>query len=203
METSGFSLNIIVKHIPTDIVVNLNDDDFFNYASFFWNFFNLEEDHIFRGGCNNLAFQNMDINNAQSGWQRTGQGNPWFRIVNPTEKEANEIIAIKEDFDKEEEYILKMLKQNLIPYENILSPYTSLQITKNTKVIHKVNTVRQFPDGSGDINFFERYGWKLQRDPYHPLVDYSTLFLGPLSGQQIHLDFEKATDPDEFEVEEE
>ena len=88
-------------------------------------------------------------------------------------------------FDNEIIYIKDTLKENLIPYENILAPYSTLDITKNGKVVKTVNPYNKVPI-IHDIDRTSREHKFSTEDVYG--VDYSTLFLGPLSSQPLWIE---------------
>jgi hypothetical protein len=80
-----------------------------------------------------------------------------------------------------------MLKNNLIPYENIMTPYTTLTITKDSKVVRDINSTKTYPDVNSHIVYAERNKDNLyEGEHYHPGIDWSGLFLGPVKQQEIY-----------------
>ncbi len=176
-----------MKHIPSHITVDLDEKDFFQHIDCFFNLFNLHEDNIMCGCTHNLTMFKEDTDNIRSAWKLSGEGNPWYRHYRYTEKEKNEIITLKEEFDAEKEYMHGMLRNNLIPYENIMTPYTTLTITKDSKVIRDINSTKRYPDINSHIVYSERNKDNMyDGENYHPGVDYSELFLGPTKKQEVY-----------------
>ena len=162
-----------MKHIPSHITVDLDDKDFFQHVDCFFNLFNLHEDNIMCGCTHNITMFKIDKNNIRSPWQLSGENNPWYKHYKYTEKEKNEIITLKKEFDAEKEYMHGMLSNNLIPYENIMTPYTTLTITKDSKVIRDINTTKTYPDVNTHIVYSERNKDELNLDQGDEFTDLS------------------------------
>lgn len=185
METSGFFLNILrMKLIPTNINIDLDSKGYFTHINCFWNLFNLPAENLL---CNMGLNINMYRNSPKikSDWTISGFHQPWYEVVDYTEEEKRGLVEIKETFDNEIIYIKDTLKENLIPYENILAPYSTLDITKNGKVVKTVNPYNKVPI-IHDIDRTSREHKFSTEDVYG--VDYSTLFLGPLSSQPLWIE---------------
>ncbi len=176
-----------MKHIPSHITVDLDEKDFFQHVDCFFNLFNLHEDNIMCGCTHNITMYKLDTDNIRSPWKLSGENNPWYKHYRYTEKQKNEIITLKEEFDAEKEYMDGMLKNNLIPYENIMTPYTTLTITKDSKVVRDINSTKKYPDVNSHIVYAERNKDNLYEGKhYHPGIDWSSLFLGPVKQQEIY-----------------
>mgnify|MGYP003676583340 CR=1 FL=1 len=187
METSGFFLNILrMKLIPTNININLDDAGYFTNINCFWNLFNLPAENLL---CNTGLNINLYRNSPKvnSDWTISGFHQPWYEVVEYTEEEKIGVISVKKMFDKEIIYIKSTLKENLIPYENILAPYSRLEITKNGKIVKSMNTNNQLPI-IHNIDRSTREHKFATEDVYG--VDYSTIFLGPLSSQPLWIESE-------------
>ena len=185
METSGFFLNISrMKLIPTNININLDDAGYFTNINCYWNLFNLPAENLMCNvGLNVTMFR--DTSATKSDWTISGYHQPWYEVIEYTEEEKAGLIFVKETFDKEIIYIKSTLKENLIPYENILAPYSRLEITKNGKVVKSINTNNQLPL-IHNIDRSSREHKFATEDVYG--VDYSTIFLGSLSSQPLWIE---------------
>ncbi len=190
METSGFSVNILrMKLIPTNININLDTQGYFTTINCFWNLFTLPADHLLCNTGLNINMYRNDISNKRSNWTICGFHQPWYEVLHDqcTKEELDGVREIKSTFDQEIDYMKKMLKENLIPYENILAPYTTLDITQNSELVKSVNPDAKLPIIHDTDRTARQHKFSTE-DVYG--VDYSTLFLGPLSSQPLYLESE-------------
>ena len=188
METSGFFLNISrMKLIPTNININLDDAGYFTNINCYWNLFNLPAENLLcNAGLNINMYRNSP--SLSSAWTISGFHQPWYQVVEYTQEEKIGLISVKEMFDKEIIYIKSILKENLIPYENILAPYSRLEITKNGKVVKSLIIDKKIPI-IHNIDRSTREFKFATEDVYG--VDYSTIFLGSLSSQPLWIESEQ------------
>lgn len=176
-----------MKLIPTNIVINLDDTGFFTHINCFWNLFYLPAENLMCDmGLNVSMYRNKPT--SKSDWTVSGFDPPWYQVIEYTEEEKKGLIYVKETFDKEIIYIKSILKENLIPYENILAPYSRLEITKNGKVVKSLNTNSKLPI-IHNIDRSTREHKFATEDVYG--VDYSTIFLGSLSSQPLWIESQK------------
>ena len=172
-----------MKLIPTNININLDDAGYFTNINCYWNLFNLPAENLL---CN--AGLNINMSKKSPNWEITGFHKPWYEVVKYTEEEKIGLISVKEAFDKEIIYIKSTLKENLIPYENILAPYSRLDITKNGAVVKSINSDNKLPI-IHNIDRSSREHKFATEDVCG--VDYSTLFLGPLSSQPLWIEWQQ------------
>ena len=173
-----------MKLIPTNININLDNAGYFTHINCYWNLFNLPAENLMCNvGLNVTMFR--DTSATKSDWTISGYHQPWYEVIEYTEEEKAGLIFVKETFDKEIIYIKSTLKENLIPYENILAPYSRLEITKNGKVVKSLIIDKKIPI-IHNIDRSTREHKFATEDVYG--VDYSTIFLGSLSSQPLWIE---------------
>ncbi len=187
-----------MKLIPTNIVINLDNTGFFTNINCFWNLFNLPAKNLMCNmGLNVSMYRNKPT--TKSNWTVSGFHQPWYQVIEYTEEEKKGLIYVKETFDGEIVYMKNTLKENLIPYENLLAPHTRLEITKNGSVVKSLNQYAKLPI-IHDIDRSSREHKFSSEDVYG--VDYSTIFLGVLSSQPLWIESQKEEEESQEEEEE-
>ena len=176
-----------MRILPTNVIANLGDDDFFTNVNIHWYLYNLAADHVCCCDSVTLSYRKTEVGD----WKQCGKFLPWYEyeLHKLSDQQVLEVKAMHEQFIQEELYVKECITSNFLPYENIAAPHTRLELTKNGSIVRQ-NTPSPIPP----LHDHDTSNQQLRPDNPHDGVDYTTLFEGPIIEQQAYIDAKWALD---------